>query len=576
MWRVQIVVGGRETGTYDVPMDGELVVGRDPTADLVVGERSVSRRHCRLTGKEEGVEVLDLGSANGVYCGGRPVQRVQVGVGEEIQIGMAHLRFSRMPSRTGMIPIQGIMETMIRRDDPSTSSSQSDSTRSVLDASKTAYKGLEKERLALLIEAGKSLSQPLELNELFERIMDHLFQILKVRRAVLALEEDGELKARILRPQMDHDELSEVCSESILKHVMDSGRPQIIDDAQLDSGLNMAKSILAANIKAAICAPLTSHHRVIGALYADYPGRAQLYTKTDLEFFGAFASLCAVALDNARMQGELRERDRLQRDLEIAAEIQMGLLPDDSLDAQGLEIDWAYIPSKHVGGDFYDCAVVDDDRVALVLGDVSGKSIGAALFMARLMSFLRATVPENPAPGQVLTRTNALLGTRQNQVMFATACYILVSRSSNTLRYASAGHNPALVLQPGQDTFVELGSTGIPLGIDCDFKYEGFDLEVTPGSLVILYTDGIVEARNTEGEQFGMDRIKSILLARRHEPVREITETLNRAVTSYWRGSTFTRDDIALLVVRLGAGGGDQDPGESADTPVSAAPPAGD
>lgn len=553
MWRVHVLVSGRETGAYECPEGKEMVVGRDPSADIVVAERSVSRRHCRVIGSDEGVEVLDLGSANGVYSSGRPVQKIKIAEGDEVQIGMAHLRVSKLPNRTGMIPIQGLMDTVIAgdKDDPSTSSF-SDTSRSVLDASKTAYKALEKERLALLIEAGKSLSQPLELNDLFERIMDHLFQILPVRRAVLVLkEDDGRLEARCLRPQTDQRELSEVASQSILRTVMEAGKPQIIDDAQLDTGFNMAQSILAANIKAAICAPLTSHDRVIGALYADYPGRAQLYRRSDLDFFGAFASLCAVALDNARLQSELRERERLQRDLAIAAEIQLGLLPDDSLDAPGFEMDWAYVPSKHVGGDFYDCTVVDEDRVALVLGDVSGKSIGAALFMARLMSFLRATVPEEPYPGQVLTRTNSLLGTRTNRVLFATACYMVVSRSERRIRYASAGHNPALVLEPDTDEFKELGATGIPLGVDGDYVYEGRDIDFAPGAMVVLYTDGIVEARSEAGEQFGLDELKRLLLEHREDPVTEITRVLNQAITAWCRGSTFTRDDIAVVVVRI-------------------------
>lgn len=551
MWRVHVVVGGRETGTYELSEGKELIVGRDPSADIIVGERSVSRRHCRMTGGMDGVDVLDLGSANGVYSSGRPVQKISLSEGEEVQIGMAHLRVSKIPNRTGMIPIQGLMETVVGRDDPSTSSF-SDSARSVLDASKTAYKALEKERLALLIEAGKSLSQPLELNELFERIMDHLFQILPVRRAVLVLKgDDGRLEARMVRPAAEQRELSDVASQSILRKVMESKKPQIIDDAQLDTGFNMAQSILAANIKAAICAPLTSQDRVIGALYADYPGKAQLYRRSDLDFFGAFASLCAVAVDNASLQTELRERERLQRDLQIAAEIQLGLLPDDNLDVPGFEMDWVYIPSKHVGGDFYDCTIIDGSHVALVLGDVSGKSIGAALFMARLMSFLRATVPENPAPGAVLTRTNSLLGARSNRVMFATACYMVISREELSLRYASAGHNPGLVLEPGTDEFVELGSTGIPLGVDATWAYEGKDIAVAEGSLVVLYTDGIVEARNQAGDLYGLDALKRRVLELRDEPVRKITDALKDEVSAWCRGSTFTRDDIAILVVRL-------------------------
>ena len=125
MWRLHIALNGRETGVFECPAGKEMVIGRDPTADIVVPERSVSRRHCRVVGVAEGIDVLDLGSANGVYSSGRPVQRIKLAEGEEVQIGMAYLRVSKAANRTGMIPVQGFEETVPGRpgDDPSTSSS---------------------------------------------------------------------------------------------------------------------------------------------------------------------------------------------------------------------------------------------------------------------------------------------------------------------------------------------------------------------------------------------------------------------------------------------------------------------
>jgi serine phosphatase RsbU (regulator of sigma subunit) len=550
MWKVHVIAGGRESSAVEITPGTEKVVGRDPAVDIVVGERSVSRRHCRLIGTSEGVEVVDLGSANGVYFGGRPISRIVAKHGDEVQIGMVQLRITRGATKTGMIPIQGLHPAP--GEEHTTSSSSTDSSRSMLDAAKPAYKSLEKERLALLIEAGKSLSSTLELDQLLERIMDHLFQILPVRRAVLALiEPDGSLKARYMRPPGEARELSGVSSQHIIRQAIEDGTPRIIEDASLDQRLNQAHSILAANIKAALCAPLVSHTRCVGALYADYPGRARLYTQSDLDFIGAFASLAAVALDNSRMQSELRERERLQRDLEIAAEIQKALLPDGSQEIPGVEMDWAYWPARQVGGDFYDCLAVDGDRLALVLGDVSGKSIGAAMFMARLTSFLRATVPENPAPGVVLTRINTLLGTRADQVLFATACYILLHPAGRNLRYASAGHLPVLILEPGAQVFRELNPTGIPLGIDPSTTYAGQEEVLVPGSLLVLYTDGVVEARDAGGAMFGTETMKRTLLQNRDRAPREITQNLISAVGTHCEGSPYVRDDIAIMVVRL-------------------------
>ncbi len=553
MWKLQVLIGTKDSGTHDLAIGRELVIGRDPTVDIVVSERSVSRRHCRLTGREEGVEVLDLGSANGVYLDKKLIQRAVVGPDDHLQIGTVNLRVSRVAPRTGMIPIMGFGENTVVPKDPTTTGGNSDSSRPTLDAGKAAYRTLERDRLALLIEAGKSLSSSLELDELLEKIMDHLFQILPVRRGVLVLlDAEGRLVPRSMRPQGGR-ELSEFCSQHIIREVISEGKARIIEDASLDHRLREAQSILAADIKAAICAPLVSHTRALGALYADFPGRARIYSQSDLEFFGAFASLAAVALENSRMQTELLERERLQRDLEIAAEIQKGLLPDSALEMKGLEVDWAYWPAKQIGGDFYDCCPVEGGRVALVLGDVSGKSVGAALFMARLTSFLRAAIPENPSPGHVLTRTNALLGSRADQVVFATAAYLLLDPKRRCLEYASAGHLPALILDADTDEFRELPPTGIPLGIDSTAQYEGHEAPLPAGSIIVLYTDGIIEARDPQGQQFGLPAVQGLIRQHRAAPVRTITQALVEAVGQHCRGSAFVRDDIAILTVRVTA-----------------------
>lgn len=566
MWRLHILMNGREIGAHDLRPEVEVVVGRDPGADIVVPERSVSRRHCRLVAEADGVQLKDLGSANGVYYLGELVRDVKLKRDDEVHLGMAVLKVGRCQARTGLIPMDGLPDTSTAvrdaegpagvRGGPGVAGGaafeESDGSRSVLDASKNEYRALEKERLALLIEAGKSLSQSFELDDLFERIMDHLFQILPVRRAsIILLEEGGALVPRHVRPGRDQVELSEVASGHIIRQVIEKDRAEIIDDASLVQDLNMAHSILAANIKAAICAPLRSNNRSIGALYADYPGKARLYSQSDLDFFGAFASLAAVALDNARLHAQVRERERLQRDLEIAGEIQLGLLPDVNLDAEGVELDWAYWPSRHVGGDFYDCIVLEGGRSMFCLGDVSGKSIGAALFMARLVSFLRAVIPDDPDPGIVLRRTNRLLGIRPQQTMFATACCVLYDAPRSQILYSSAGHWPLLILEPGRDSFIEAERTGIPIGVLEDAAYETRSFPVVAGSLLLLYTDGIVEARDKGGEQFGLQRLKEEVLSMREATVKDITQGLLHAVGQHCLDSSHTRDDIAILVARL-------------------------
>jgi sigma-B regulation protein RsbU (phosphoserine phosphatase) len=205
-----------------------------------------------------------------------------------------------------------------------------------------------------------------------------------------------------------------------------------------------------------------------------------------------------------------------------------------------------------VGGDFYDCIPLDENRSVFCLGDVSGKSVGAALFMARLVSFLRAVILDDPDPGRVFTRTNRLIGIRNDHTMFATALCVLYDKSKGEIQYASAGHWPALILPPDADAFMETEKSGIPLGVLGDSTYSTKVLNVVPGSLMVLFTDGIVEARNRAGEQFGLPRLMSEVLAGKSRTVKEMTQSLLQSVGQHCLDSTHTRDDIAILIARLG------------------------
>jgi phosphoserine phosphatase RsbU/P len=187
----------------------------------------------------------------------------------------------------------------------------------------------------------------------------------------------------------------------------------------------------------------------------------------------------------------------------------------------------------------------------MVLGDVSGKSVAAALFMARIMSFLRSLVRDDPSPATVLTSCNSLLGIRTDRVMFATACFIVLDPATRTARFASAGHNPILVYDPAADSFAELGATGLPLGIVEDAAYTELEVPVPAGAMVVLYTDGIVEARNTAGEFFGLAKLRDIVRRHAAGSPRDVTAAVLAAVEAHWVDSTYIRDDFALLVAKV-------------------------
>lgn len=575
-YSVNVIVGNRELGRYPLGDGQELIVGRDSGNDIVVPDRSVSRKHCKVRIVKGGVEFSDLQSANGLYSAGKLHERVVLGEGEEVNLGMAKMRVARRPSHTGMIPIAGLDETLHgSADDLSDLDADFDSNVSsgvvhdplgLFDegppseqssissmTGKPEYAALEKERLAILIETGKSLSQSTDLDELLGRIMDHLFEIIPVKRAVIALGDDQNgYEPRIARPAREGQDLSAVASSGIINEITTAKKGRIVEDAAANPKLHGNMSIVVSNIRAAVCVPIIVNNACVGAIYADYPGRARLYREPDLDFLTAFASIAGVSLENARVMNVLRERERLQKDIEIAEEVQKAFLPDADLAVEGLELDWTYWPSKQVGGDFCDIIDLGDGRIAAVLGDVSGKSIPAALYMARTLSFLRATVKAGDAnPAEVLARTTSLLGEGGDRALFATTVVMYIDPKRGVIEWSSAGHNPVLLLHPASGERKEFHASGLPLGILPETEYEVAEDLVQGGSILTLYTDGLVEARDVNGKEFGLDRVRAIVREYSERPVMDITGAMLKALKEHTEGSPYLRDDVAILNIRI-------------------------
>jgi phosphoserine phosphatase RsbU/P len=585
-FRIHIYVDGKETGVQEIRPGDRFVVGRESTNDVVILDRSVSRKHCELAHVDEGVEVQDLGSANGVYYEGEPRTKMVLRDGDQITLGMARIRISNASTHTGMIPITGLADALSSSESSSSGGGlglssdigEADSSSGFLTgpnvpyifrdldrkpeavpessiSEHSQYREIGKDRLLPLLELAKDLGQSLDLEVILNRMLDYLFELLAVKRAVIALTDDGEtFSARVTRPAADMESMSDIASQGVLKQVVASRTGRIIEDASLDQVLRSNMSVVVSNIRAAVCAPIIVGDKCFGAIYADFPGRPRLYRQTDLDFLTAFASIAGVSLVNARMTEQIRKNDRVKRDLEIAAEIQQGILPREAFEIPGLDIDWAYKPTLHVGGDFYDVIELDRDRVALIIGDVSGKSVPAALYMSRTISILRATVSDSRTPGEVLTRTNQLLGSiDSDRVIFATAMVCIIDLEKQKLTWSSAGHNPALLRDTatGEVFMMDGGPEDRFLGLFGDHEYGTFETPIHSGHFLTLYTDGLVEVRNREGEELGLTRVNEIVAEHADGDVGAVTRAMIAEIDLHHEGATSMVDDVAILNVRV-------------------------
>jgi len=259
------------------------------------------------------------------------------------------------------------------------------------------------------------------------------------------------------------------------------------------------------------------------------------------------------ALANARAFDELEkvtaEKERIESELKFAKLVQDGFLPQEPPSFPNYEFAATMLPAKFVGGDFYDFIPLKNDLLGIVLGDVSGKGVSAALYMARLLSDFRYISQADPTPEKVLQQVNQAVCERSRQGMFATAIFLLLDRATNKLRIANAGHHPALLKSPANKVQEVGHSGGIPLGILPDSKYSSEEIQLKKGNLILLYTDGATEPFNENRESFGQKRMAQIVEAGLHSP-KELIDEMQKSIESFTHKATL-HDDLTLLTFKV-------------------------
>ncbi|HET9224779.1 MAG TPA: GAF domain-containing SpoIIE family protein phosphatase, partial [Roseiflexaceae bacterium] len=318
--------------------------------------------------------------------------------------------------------------------------------------------------------------------------------------------------------------------------------------------LNMTSPALAA-MKAAgvkLVVPLVSQGELLGVLNLGPRLSQQDYSSDDRALLNNLATQAAPALRVAQLvrqqQAEVRARERIEQELQVARLIQQTLLPKNEPVLPGWQISAYYQPARAVGGDFYDFIELPDGRLAIIVGDVTDKGVPAALVMATTRSVLRGAARRLVAPGAVLERTNDLLCPEIPPKMFVTCLYAILDPASGRLQYANAGHD--LPYHRRADGVEELRAVGMPLGLMPGTRYEEHEITLAPGDSVIFYSDGLVEAHNTRREMFGFPRLQAFV--ERHPPGdgSALIKTLLAELAAFTGPDAEQEDDITLVALR--------------------------
>ena len=304
----------------------------------------------------------------------------------------------------------------------------------------------------------------------------------------------------------------------------------------------------ASEFDAILWTPFKTQERVLGGIVLGRGAGELMFTASDEKLLMALAGQAAIALENVSLHQAELEKVRLKRELQLAYDVQASLIPRETPSVPGWEFAAHWQPAREVSGDFYDFFSVPTGQ-GIVIADVSDKGMHAALFMALTRSTVRASALAADSPADGLTGANRLLCADSTGGMFVTLFYAQLDPAKNEITYVNAGHNPPLVLRDATQELVELNRTGVMLGFDDSMEFGQRQVTLETGDMILFYTDGVTEANNAEGEQFGEERLRALLIEYANAAPSELLDALKHALAEFI-GTAAQFDDITIVIAK--------------------------
>lgn len=532
-------------------LDAPCLVGRGPYNHVVLDDTRISRQHAKVSPEPGGHIVYDLNSANGTFVNEVQVKRQKLAPGDVLRFGPFSFRFeSEALDRTGPIKLGKFVEvhTQVGVDPPS-------KIIDSLDASLATNPGVAHDlaeledadrKLRTLYAFMQSIATTLESGELFSRILKNLLELFPTASAVavyLREQTTGMMEPRkVMRRDAAPPSLSTL--------------PGLFHEEVVQKGRAILSAPLVPGAKGAggtsMHAPMIFGNDVQGVLHVRAEDTKVGFNQSDLDLLTGLASQAAMALSNARMHAESLKQQRLQQDLLLAEQIQKSFLPRQLPSVEGIEFVTEYRPAYSVGGDFYDLFWLDHERIGVFIGDVSGKGVSAALLMARISSDLRVAALAEPSPARAISRVNQAVLERKQHDIFVTGIYLSLDVKTRQLTLANAGHLPPFVRRKTRGELVRVeGGSGTAIGIFDEAVYEQTTIQLEPGDTLVLCTDGILEATDELGEQFGFERLELSLSSGTSRP-KDVADRLQRDLREHV-GDAAQYDDVTMILLGVAA-----------------------
>jgi serine phosphatase RsbU (regulator of sigma subunit) len=408
------------------------------------------------------------------------------------------------------------------------------------------------DKLRLLLDITKTISRSLDLDEVLNLVMDTLDSLIPYDAAGIYLIEPGDdnhpyiFKSKSIRGyQISFEQIEPrlKMGEGFLGTVAQSGRAIISPDVSKDPRYFAARE----RTRSEMLAPIISNDRVIGVFDLESDA-LDAYSEDDLAILQLLTSQVAIIIEKVWLHEQVVEKKRIQVQLDVARQVQLDLLPANDPLVEGFDVSAYIFPTEQVSGDYYDWVRIFDDQIGIVVADAVGKGIPAALLMAFLRASLRAGIQVGYAPHIAFSKVGDLLYDSIEDNQFITAIYGILDSTNRTFVFSNAGHNPPLLIKPdGEYRFVEYGD--MPLGMFEDVHYHQHFIRFEDKQVLVLYTDGITEATNPNGEEYGAERLARRVLDGIDLPARQLIDHVRKGVSDFTERK-FLDDDGTLFIVK--------------------------
>ena len=523
---LEVVEGPQPGRRY--PLRGDRnVLGRHPDCDVVLEVAAISRQHAIILRSGSAFFVEDLGSRNGTFVNNQLVSgREPLRQGDRLKICDLDFSFYLTAPESqlagdALAGEQGSSMALLIDDDQEDEKEPSKSTiMSALEVASSksgAFLSARPEvKLAAMMEIAQSLGRAVSLEEVLPKLLESLFKIfVQADRGFIILQanETAPLIPKAVKHRRSGSNEAARISRTIVKQAMQTKKAILSADAATDTRFDSSQSIADFQIRSLMCAPLVgSADRALGVIQIDTLDQRSRFNQDDLEVLVSVASQAAIAIENAELHEQTVRQKALQRDLELAHKVQQGLLPAAPPTIAGYHFFSYYVAANQVGGDYYDYIQLSPEKLAVVVGDVSGKGVSAALLMAKLAGEVRFCLASEPDHAAAVCRINSTFASSGWDDRFVTFVLAVIDTHKQEITIVNAGHMPPLLRKAGGEV-IEVGEdqAGLPLGVLGDYEYESCTIPLSRGDFLSIFTDGISEAMNTSNDLYGLERLQKII-----------------------------------------------------------------